>query len=123
MKILTKGAIGAIALVLASAANTSAIEGLQISLECSNVVLSWPSIEGESYIVQYRPTLDPGIAWQTLTNDLPATSGTNITLFVHSNIVQYPNCGGSGMSAMMSSAGGSTSARLALNREIPLGLA
>jgi hypothetical protein len=82
-------------LFLASAVQTFAIEGLQLSLQCSNVVLSWPSVEGDTYIVQYRPTLDVSTPWQTLTSALPADVGTNLTFFTHSNIVQYPNCGGS----------------------------
>jgi len=84
--------------------NSRAIEGLKISVQCSNVVLSWPSVETETYIVQYRPTLnpDPGIPWQMLTNFMPAEFGTNVTVFVHSNIVLNPNCGGSGSSMMMS---------------------
>ena len=44
-------------LVLASVIPAVAIEGLQVSVQCSNVVLSWPSAEGETYIVQYRQTL------------------------------------------------------------------
>ena len=53
-------------------------------------ILSWPSLDGETYIVQYRPTLNTNTPWVTLTNSLPADSGTNITFFVHSNIVQCP---------------------------------
>lgn len=83
--------------------NALAIERLKLSVQCSNVVLSWPSAEGETYIVQYRKTLDPSDSWQTLTSSLSAVSGTNITSFVHSNAVQNPcNCGGS-YNAMLSS--------------------
>jgi hypothetical protein len=83
-------------LSFASAISSFAIEGLHISVQCSNVVLSWPSADGETYIVQYRKTLDPSDGWQTLTSSLPAVSGTNVTSFVHSNAVQNPcNCGGS----------------------------
>jgi hypothetical protein len=102
MKVTTQGLIGAVALFLASAVNTSAIEGLKISVECSDVILSWPSMEGEPYIVQYRPTLDPATPWLTLTSSLYADWGTNKTFFVHSNAVQYPPCDGGGSFAMMS---------------------
>lgn len=89
-KILTVSA----GLLLASAIHTFAIEGLQISVQCSNVVLSWPSAADETYIVQYRQTLNSTDSWTTLTDYFPATTGTNVTFFVHSNIVQHPNCGG-----------------------------
>src|SRR5665213_4507933 len=69
---------------------TFAIEGLKISVQSSNAVLSWPSTNTETYIVRYRPTLTPDSSWLTLTDFLAAASNTNITVFVHSNIVQYP---------------------------------
>lgn len=90
MKIITQGFIGAAALILASAGNTLAIEGLKLSVQCSDVVLSWPSSDtnNQYFLVQYRPTLDPADQWQTLASWLPAAYGTNRTYFVHSNIVQ-----------------------------------
>src|ERR1035441_5834586 len=94
MKMTKQGIVGAAMLLLMSAANTFAIEGLTISVQCSNVVLSWPSAPGQNYIVQYRPTFDPGSPWVTLTSSWQADPTTNITFFVHSNIVQDPNCGG-----------------------------
>jgi hypothetical protein len=91
-------------LSFASAISSFAIEKLHISVQCSNVVLSWPSADGETYIVQYRKTLDSSDGWQTLTSSLPAVSGTNVTSFVHSNAVQNPcNCGGGSFAAMSSS--------------------
>src|SRR4051794_4873813 len=102
---IRQGVIGAVALLLASAVQSFAIEGLQLSLECSNVVLSWPSVEGETYIVQYRPTLDVSTPWQTLTSSLPADVGTNLTFFTHSNVVQYPNCSSNGSFAAMAVSG------------------
>lgn len=80
-----------------------AIEDLKISMQCSNVVLSWPSIEGETYFVQYRPTLSSTNPWQPLASFWPAEPGTNVTVFVHTNIVQNCGCGGSSFAAMSSS--------------------
>jgi hypothetical protein len=100
MKSPKYGIIPAGLLLLASAAHTFGIEGLTLSLQCSNVVLSWPSTPGENYIVQYRPTLDPSTPWETLTSSWAADPTTNITYFVHSNIVQNPNCGGEGLDMM-----------------------
>jgi len=92
MKTIRQAIIGAVALSFASAIQSFAIEGLQISVQSSNVVLSWPSVDdgSETYIVRYRPTLTPDSSWLTLTDYLAAASDTNITVFVHSNIVQYP---------------------------------
>lgn len=95
MKTLRNAVIGAATGFLLSAFHTFAIEGLALSVQCSNVVLSWPSVEGKTYIVQYRPTLDADTPWRTLTSSLPADVGTNLTVFVHSNIVQQADCGGS----------------------------
>src|ERR1035438_9737251 len=103
MKTIRHAIIGAVALFFTSAVHTFAIEGLQVSVQCSNVVLSWPSAEGETYIVQYRQTLNPSDTWQTLTSSLSAVSGTNVTSFVHSNALQNPcNCGGGSFAAMSS---------------------
>jgi len=100
--------VGASCLLFISAIQTFAIEGLKISVQSSNVVLSWPSTNTETYIVQYRPTLTPESSWLTLTDYFAAASDTNITVFVHSNIVQYPPVpagggGGGNISPMMQS--------------------
>ena len=55
--------------------------------------------------LQYRPSLSTG-SWQTLKSTLPASSGTNLTVFVHSNVVQNANCGGGGSFALMCEDGG-----------------
>ena len=83
-------------LVGLTALQTFAIEGLQLSVQCSNVCLAWPSVETETYIVQYRQSLTDSNGWQTLTASLAAEIGTNRTVFIHSNIVQHPNNGSSG---------------------------
>ena len=96
MKNIRQAIIGAVALSFASAIHTFAIEGLKISVQSSNVVLSWPSTNTETYIVQYRPTLTPDSSWQTLADNLAAANSTNITRFVHSNSVQYAPAGSGG---------------------------
>lgn len=88
MKAIKRVIIGAVALLIASRATTFAIEGLRIEIQCPDVVLSWPSIEGESYIVQHRPDLSTNSTWVTLTNSLPAESGTNWAYFVHPGMLQ-----------------------------------
>ncbi len=70
---------------------------MNISLQGDDVVLRWESRTNAVYIVQYRATLHPHDAWQTLTNFYPAAEGTNSTTFVHSNSVCWPTgSGGSG---------------------------
>jgi len=91
MKTIRRGIFAtAVSLLLASSVQTFPIEGLKLSVHCPDVWLSWPSVEGETYIVQYRPDVSTNSTWVTLTNSLPAESGTNITLFVHSNQVDCP---------------------------------
>src|ERR1035437_2153844 len=68
---------------------TFAIEGLQISVPSTNAVLSWPSDPSETYIVQYRNTLNATDSWQTLADYYPAFSNTNQTTFVHSNQLSF----------------------------------
>jgi len=77
-----------------------AVDGLRITVQGSDVVLSWPTIlgQGDTYIVQYRPTLDQSTPWQTLTNSYPASDADNFTVFVHSNIVKTVNYSGAGAS-------------------------
>jgi len=127
MKIITRRLIiGAFAFFLASAVPVFAIEGLQISVQCSNVVLRWPSDEfsGETYIVQRKSDLTSTNPWITLTNYMPPDSGTNITFFIHSNVVQNPcNCGGSGGGSFAAMTAGGNASRLSMllaREEAPL---
>jgi hypothetical protein len=66
-----------------------AIEGLQISVQSTNTVLSWPSDPSETYIVQYRNMLNATDSWATLADFYPAFAGTNQTMFVHSNQLSF----------------------------------
>jgi len=84
----TKRQLTAIAIVLLSAGlNGFGIENLKIAVQCPDVVLSWPSQVGETYIVQYRPTLNTNTPWMSLTNSLPAATGTNWTSFIHATVI------------------------------------
>jgi hypothetical protein len=87
MNPISKAAIAAGIVFLASASQSHAIEGLQISVRCPDVILSWPSVEGETYIVQYRQTLITNTPWTTLADWLPAAAATNTTFYAHSNQV------------------------------------
>lgn len=102
MKSIRITGLAAAMILLASSTPSLCIEGLHITVQCPDVILSWPSTSGETYIVQWRPSLDPGTNWLTLTNSLPAATGTNFTLFVHTNQVE---CSSGQMSANLSIGG------------------
>lgn len=84
-----KKSIIAIALLLTGAAGLQAVGDLQISLQGTNVVLSWASTNSDYYLVQYSTNLSASHPWQTLTNWMPGSDGTN-TVFVHSGAFQIP---------------------------------
>lgn len=86
MRTIKQGIIGVFALLFASAVHSFAIEGLKVSVQSTNVALSWPSTNDETYLVQYQPALNATSSWTMLTNLFPA-SATNLTVFVHSNVV------------------------------------
>ncbi|MBP7827829.1 MAG: hypothetical protein BWX84_02750 [Verrucomicrobia bacterium ADurb.Bin118] len=106
-KATIRGVILIAACLLFEPVHSHAIEGLKLSVQCSNVVLSWPCRDdgSETFIVQYRQTLDPSTPWQTLTTSHYAEFGTNVTYYIHSNVVQNPNCGGGGSFAAMAESG------------------
>ncbi|HWD92489.1 MAG TPA: hypothetical protein VG938_09070 [Verrucomicrobiae bacterium] len=85
-----------------------AIEGLTVSVQCTNVILSWPCLDdgSEQFIIQYRPTLQATDSWQTLETSLPAVYGTNQMWYTNYGVVLNPvNCDG-GMEEMMVEGGG-----------------
>lgn len=91
MKTIRRAIVGAVVLLLlTSAVHSFAIEGIQVSVQSSNVVLSWPSATNETYIVQYLPALLSTNSWLTLTDGFPAALNTNLTVFVDSNAVSPP---------------------------------
>src|SRR5437899_1360117 len=77
---IRNGIIGAVMLFLASAVQTFAVVDQALTVQGTNLVLSWPSLGNEYYMIQYRPTLDPSTPWVQLTNAYPANS-TNRTTF------------------------------------------
>lgn len=115
LKASALGIIGVGTLLLGSAVHTFAIEGLKLTVRCPDVVLSWPSVEGEYYIVQWRETLSTNTPWVTLTNYLLAGSGTNITVYTHSNRVDCPT--GQVFGMMLSGSGGGGSESLSSSGE------
>lgn len=84
-----KRIIGIVALFFAFAIHTFAIEGLEVSVQSTNAVLNWPSVDdgSETYLIQYRSNLNASSSWLTLTDYFSAAPDTNTTLFVHTNAV------------------------------------
>jgi hypothetical protein len=80
-----------------------AITNTMIAVSGTNVVLSWPSHGYESYLIQYRQTLDVTDSWSQLVNAYPANS-TNLTTFTIYGVASPPANGGGNTSG--SSTGG-----------------
>lgn len=76
--------------ILTSSIRTYAIEGLKIKVQNLNAILSWPSTNTETYIVQYATNLNLPITWVTLTDLYPASVSGNITYYTNFNSVFYP---------------------------------
>ena len=92
LAVLLTAALTAVASAAISASH--GIANLRITVVGSNVVLHWPSQTNQAFYVQYAPNLNPTNQWVTLVANLPAAPATNRTIFIHSNIVQYPTpCG------------------------------
>ncbi len=86
----------AVLLALGLSRSVHAIEDFQLQVQGTNVVLSWPSTESETFIVRYRARIDAVHPWTILTNDLPAAQGTNRTALTHFGVVEFPSGGGGG---------------------------
>jgi hypothetical protein len=73
-----------------------AITNTVIAVSGTNIALSWPSSGYESYLVQYRQTLDATDSWSSLTNAYPAS--TNHTTYTIYGVIPPPstNSGGGG---------------------------
>ena len=86
---LTMGCVLAYCLSL-STSTSFAIEGLKLRVQGSNVILYWPSVQNETYIVQCTTNLSAPITWITLTDLYPASVSGNVTYFTNFNSVNYP---------------------------------
>jgi hypothetical protein len=69
-----------------------ALPDTRITVQGTNVVLTWPSATGQTFLVQYRTNLDPATVWTTLTNGLASASGTNRTAFTHKGAATFIAC-------------------------------
>jgi len=106
--------IATLAVALLVGAQTAlAVTGVQLTIQGSDVVLTWSSQPGQTFIVGYRPAFDPATPWTFLTNTLPAAAGSQTT-FIHSGAFQ----GGGGGQQMAAFSGESAQRqRVALTAE------
>jgi hypothetical protein len=104
-----------LAVLLVSGFTSHAITNTAIAVSGTNIVLSWPSYGYESYLVQFRQTLDPSDSWSVLTNAYRANS-TNCTTLTLPGVVP----GTSGSSAAMAAGGNACSMSLATETTGPL---
>jgi hypothetical protein len=87
----------AVAVLTFCVAPAHAIPDLRITAQSTNVILSWPSAAGQTFVVQFRPDLQPETLWVTFANSYPAAAGTNRTTFTHlGGFVPATPCGGGG---------------------------
>lgn len=85
--------------VLALPFTSHAITNTAIAISGTNLVLSWPSYGYESYLVQYRQTLDSTDSWSQLVNAYPAA--TNRTIYTLYGLVPPPAVGGGGSGSVV----------------------
>jgi hypothetical protein len=108
MKAIKQAVVVSLIAAIAASESSFAVPDTKIAIRCPDVVLWWPSTNGQSFLIQGRPDLNPETTWTTLTNFYPAALNTNRTYFVHSNQVDCPS--GQTFGMLSASGGGSASA-------------
>jgi hypothetical protein len=104
-----RGIVFALAIIVASAIQSLAVDGLKISAQSSDIVLSWPSNPGQTYLILYTKSINPPVQWTVLATGYPAADNTNQTTFIHSGELASGSSGGGAFAAMMASSGESES--------------
>src|ERR1700744_1856746 len=94
MNTLRKLALAAL-IFLGCGGLASALTNTMIAVSGTNIVLSWPSLGYESYLIQYRQTLSETDSWSTVTNAYPANGSTTSTFTLY-GLVPPPNTAGGG---------------------------
>lgn len=99
--------------LLVTAQTALGVTGVQLTIQGSDVVLTWPSQPCRIYIVGHRTAFSPTTPWTFLTTALPASAGSETT-FTHSGAFQ-----GGGGQQMAAAFGGESapSQRVALTAE------
>lgn len=89
MKTTPKAILAVLALLLFSFQSAHAVNVVQLSIQGNDVHLRWPSQPGQTFIIGYRPTLDPSTPWTFLETAYAASQGIETT-FVHHGVVVFP---------------------------------
>jgi hypothetical protein len=84
-----------LAFLLFSCHSGLAVTGVSLTVEGNDVYLQWPSEVGQTFIICYRPSLDPSTPWRVL-DEAYAASVENETTYVHADVVVYPPPSGGG---------------------------
>lgn len=72
--------VAVLGVLLGMVLNSPAVQGVQLSFQGSDVMLTWQSQPPQRFIVGYKPDLNPGTQWTLLTTTLPAAAGSQTTL-------------------------------------------
>jgi len=80
-----------------------AVDNLFIARNGSGVVLSWDSAQGETFLIQFKTSLNDSESWQTLESAFLAATGTNRTTYTHSG--QIPTASASATANSSAAAG------------------
>jgi len=103
MKTSTYAIIAAAVLLFTSTDQTLAVDGLKISTQSSDVILSWPSMPGQTHLILFTTNLLA--PWTALTTGYPAAEATNKTTFIHYGQIPIPSLfAGSGSNARLATA-------------------
>ncbi len=95
MKMTKLGTTTALIALFASTLPLRAVVGQFLEVQGTNLILSWPSLGYEEYMILYRPTLDPSTPWTVLANNYFANS-TSFTTFVITGAIPATLATGSG---------------------------
>jgi len=95
MNTIKRNVLIASAFLSLSTFSSPALTGVSIGVQATNIVLNWPSTNGRIYLIEYEKSLSGDVHWGELANYFPAATGTNVTEFVHTNVIPAPS-GGSG---------------------------
>ena len=74
----------------AFAATTNSLR-VTIQSQTSDVRLDWPSIPGQNFSVEHRPTMTTNLPWSVLATNHAATATATNTAFVHTNGLLSPS--------------------------------
>lgn len=86
MKTIQKVILATVALAFAAAHSALAVTNVQLSIQGSDVVLRWPSLPCQTFIIGHRSTLNTATPWTLRETALAASQGT-FTTNVHSGAV------------------------------------